>query len=424
MKKFILLLALVASPALAEPVAVVNGEVHSMGAAGVIKGGTVVFDNGVITAVGPGLAPPAGAKVIDAKGAIVTPGLMDSVTFLGLREVSAEDVTNDTTAAKAEFSAAFDVSYGINPDSAVIPVTRMHGVTRAITVPTTSKTLFAGQAAAMSLGEGPSFWVRPGIAMFASLDGSGARLAGGARGAAWVYLRQVMDDVRFFRDNRKAFDRAEARATLLSCLDLEALVPVIEGRMPLVMEAYRESDIRQVIAFAGAQKLRVILLGGAEAWKVAPDLAKAGIPVIADPRDNLPTTFETLGASLDNVPRLAKAGVKVAIATMGGALDQRYRSLRQFAGIAVANGLPYDQALASITRTPAEIWGMSGNYGTLEKGKDADVVIWSGDPLEIASIPTAVFIRGQAQDLTSRQTQLRDRYRDVRNAPPSGYVPR
>lgn len=427
MKRIIALLAVIASPALAEPVAVVNGVVHTMGIAGVIQNGTVVFDGGVITAVGAGLAPPANAKVIDAKGAIVTPGLMDSLTFLGLREVGAEDSTDDTTASKAEFSAAFDVSYGINPDSAVIPVTRMHGITRAITAPVTSKTIFAGKAAAISLGEGASFWVSPGIAMFASLDGGGARIAGGARGASWVYLRQVMDDVRFYRDNRKSFDRAEARATLLPPVDLEALVPVIEGNMPLVMEAYRESDIRQVIAFSRSPehpKLKVILLGGAEAWKVAPELARASIPVIADPRDNLPTSFETLGASLDNVPRLTKAGVKVAIATMGGALDQRYRSLRQFAGIAVANGLPYGEALAAITRIPAEIWGLSGNYGKLERGKDADLVIWSGDPLEFASIPTAVFIRGQAQNLASRQTELRDRYRDVKNAPPTGYVPR
>ncbi|MBX7199440.1 MAG: amidohydrolase family protein [Rhodospirillaceae bacterium] len=429
MKKWTALLVLLSASALltaarAEPVAVINGEIHTMRPAGVIKGGTVIFDNGVITAVGAGLAPPAGAKVIDAKGGIVTPGLMDSLTFLGLREVSAEQTTDDTTAAKAEFSAAFDVSYGINPDSAVIPVTRMHGITRAITAPVTSKTVFAGQAAAISLGEGSSFWVRPGIAMFVSLDGAGARIAGGARGASWVFLREVMNDVQFYRDNRKAFDKAEARATVLPRVDLEALIPVIEGRMPLVMEAYRESDIRQVIAFAGAYKLRVILLGGAEAWKVAPELARAGIPVIADPRDNLPTSFETLGASLDNVPRLQKANVKVAIATMGGALDQRYRSLRQFAGIAVANGLPYDEALAAITRVPAEIWGMSANYGALEKGKDADIVVWSGDPLEFTSMPTAVFIRGQAQDLTSRQTELRDRYRDVKNAPPTGYVPR
>lgn len=423
MKKLLVLLAFAAAPALAEPVAVVNGVVHTMGPAGVIRNGTVVFDNGAITMVGAGLAPPAGAKVIDAKGAIVTPGLMDSLTYLGLREVSAEDSTDDTTASKAAFSAAFDVSYGVNPASAVIPVTRMHGVTRAITAPVTSKTIFAGQAAALSLGEGASFWVRPGVGMFVSLDGSGARLAGGARGAAWVYLREVMDDVRFYRDNRRAFDKAEARATVLPRADLEALVPVIDGRMPLVVEAYRESDIRQVIAFAAGYKLRVILLGGAEAWKAAADLAKAGIPVIADPRDNLPTSFETLGASLDNVPRLRQAGVKVAIATLGGGLDQRYRSLRQFAGIAVANGLPYAEALAAITRVPAEIWGLT-NYGTLERGKDADLVIWSGDPLEFASMPTAVFIRGQAQNLASRQTELRDRYRDVKNAPPTGYVPR
>ena len=413
------LAGLLAQPAAAETVAVINGTLHTMGAAGIIKNGTVIIDGNVITAVGAGLAAPAGARVIDANGADVTPGLMDSYTYLGLREVGGENSTDDTTAAKADFSAAFDVSYGLNPGSIVIPVTRAHGVTRAIAAPVVAKTIFGGQGAAISLGA--SMWVKPRMAMFIGLDNGAAKIAGGSHAAAWVFLRQVMDDVRFYRDNRRGFDKGEARATALPRADLEALLPVLAGTMPLVIEVYRESDIRQVIAFQAEYKIHAILLNASEAWKAAADLARAGIPVIADPRDNLPSRFESIGATLENVPLLVKAGVKVAIATTGDAVDGRYGNLTQFAGIAVANGLPHEAALAAITQVPAEIWGLSDHYGALEKGKDADVVVWSGDPLEIASIPTAMFIRGAAQDLTSRQTKLRDRYRDVKNAPPLGY---
>ncbi|MSO73305.1 MAG: hypothetical protein EXQ84_06820 [Rhodospirillaceae bacterium] len=231
-----------------------------------------------------------------------------------------------------------------------------------------------------------------------------------------MFLRRALDDARFYQANRRDYDRGQARSMVLPRADFEALIPVLERKMPLVLRVFRESDIRQAIALAADYKVRVVLLSASEGWKAADALAKAGIPVIADPLDNLPSRFESLSASLENVPKLMKAGVMVAFATTGDALENRYRAL------AVANGISRDQALAAITKNPAEIWGIADSYGTLEKGKDADVVIWSGDPLELSSIPTALFIRGQAQNLSSRQSKLRDRYKNLKSAePPFGY---
>jgi imidazolonepropionase-like amidohydrolase len=414
---------LIAGPVLAQPVAIINGTIHTVGPAGVIENGTVIMDSGVIIAVGAGLPAPAAATVIDAKGAPVTPGLMNSNTRLGLVEVELEESTNDARTETEKFSAAFDISLGLNPESATIPVTRVRGVTRAVTVPEPGTTLFAGQGAVIGLGTPGRFWVKPKAAMFAALGEGGAELTDGSRAAAWLFLRTALDDAVFFKNNRRAFDRAEARDTIVPMLDLAALQPVIDGVIPLAMEVHRASDIREAIRLAADYRLRVILLGATEAWKVAAELAQSGLPVILDPRDNLPSRFETLNATLENVPKLVQAGVKVAFATGGDKLYHNPRNLTQFAGIAVANGITPEQALVAMTRAPAEIWGIAESYGTLERGKDADVVIRSGDPLEIASIPTHVFIRGEAIDVgDTRPYRLRDRYRDLRNQePPLGY---
>ena len=160
-------------------------------------------------------------------------------------------------------------------------------------------------------------------------------------------------------------------------------------------------------------KSKVILIGAREAWKVAADIAKANIPVIVDPTNNLPTRFETLGSTLENAAKLHAAGVKVAVAVMGDQMPYNIRNLSHYAGLAVANGLPFDVALAAITRTPAEIWGLADKHGTLAQGKAADVVIWDGDPLELTSAPTHVFINGVAQNLETRQDKLRERYKNI-----------
>ncbi|MBL8643880.1 MAG: amidohydrolase family protein, partial [Rhodospirillaceae bacterium] len=390
-KSFAIALALplaFAVPAYAAPTAIINATVHTVSGAK-IPNGTVIFDNGAITAVGAGLAVPSGATVIDAKGGQVTPGLISSFSRLGVMEIELEKSTDDSEADTPLFSAAFDVAPAVNPYSSMIKVTRKRGVTHAVTMPDFGKTIFAGQAAMLSLGERATFSVTPKVAMLMTVSETGKRLAGGSRGAVWTYLRQAFDDARYYERNRGDFDENKARATALTRIDLEALLPVLNGKMPLVVDAQRAADIQAVIKMAADYKLKVILIGAREAWKVAGEIAKAGIPVILDPTNNLPSRFDTQGATLENVAKLHAAGVKIAITVMGGEEAYNVRNMSYYAGIAAGNGVPPDAALAAITKNPAEIWGLA-KLGTLEPGKDADVVIWDGDPLELTSAPTQV----------------------------------
>jgi imidazolonepropionase-like amidohydrolase len=399
-----------AAPAAAAPVAITNATVHTV-AAGVIADGTVVFDGGVITAVGAGLAPPAGATVIDAQGKPVTPGLIASFSRLGLLEVELVKSTDDTEADTPLFSAAFDVAPGINPRAPMLAITRAGGVTRAVTAPEYGKTLFAGQGAIISLGAGPAFSVAPRAAMFMSVSETGKRLMGGARGAVWTFLRQAFADARYYERHSADFDDNRARATVLPRLDLEALLPVLNGKTPLVVDAHRAADIEAALAMAREYKLKMMLLGAREAWLVADKIAAAGVPVIVDPTNNLPSRFDAINASLENAAKLHAAGAKVILAVMGDQVSYNVRNLAYYAGIAAGNGLPRDAALAAVTRVPAEAWGL--NAGTLAPGKIADVVIWDGDPLEATSAPTRVFVAGQEQSLETRQSKLRERYRNI-----------
>jgi imidazolonepropionase-like amidohydrolase len=223
--------------------------------------------------------------------------------------------------------------------------------------------------------------------------------------------------VRFYMRNKQGFDRGDSRDLGLSRADLEALIPVVEGRMPLLVRVDRASDIRQVLKVAREDRLKVIIDGGAEAWMLAGEIASAGVPVIINPLTNLPGNFERRAATLENAARLQAAGVVFAIQGNGG--GHRARETRFNAGNAVANGLSYDAAVKAITVNPARIFGMSDRVGTLEAGKEADVVVWDGDPLEPMTRPVAIFVRGAQQPMTSRQTELRDRYLRPTDYPPA-----
>ena len=396
------------SPAAAtEIVAITGATVHTMGPARTLQGATVLIAGGRIQAVGAGIAVPAGARRIDAAGKVVTPGLLDSLTQLGLVEVNAVEDTEDATNADLQVSAAFDVADGINSRSMLLPVNRVEGITRAVSAPVTGKSLFLGQAAVIHLGGGPQTVVRRSVAQFVALGEGGARLAGGTRGVAVLRLREALRDALDYDANRAAYDRAERRPYSLPRLDLEALLPVARGEQPLVVLVNRASDIEQVLELARRMKLRLILAGAAEGWEVAGEIAAARVPVLLDPLANLPESFEEMGATLENAARLARAGVTLAFLTGD---SHNSRNLRQAAGNAVAYGLPWDTALAAMTVNPARIWGL-GDYGTLEPGKDADVVIWDGDPLEVTAAAERVFIRGREMPRDSRQIRLRDRYR-------------
>ena len=437
------LTAVLAAPALAQTVAITNARILTAGPAGEIANGTIVLQNGKIASLGAGTPVPAGASVVDAKGGTVTPGFVAANTLLGAVEV--RSLGDDLTVNNPDIGAAFDVQYGLDPQSTLIPVARLGGITRAIVMPISaggggtdfhaddgeelytagdgggskSTALFAGQAAVIHLGEGANILVKPKVGMVVPFGEGGATVAGGARGAEIVALKAALRDVRDYMRNKAAYDRAGLRDLALSKADLEALIPVVEGRMPIIASVHKAADIRSVLQFAREERVKVILNGAEEGWMLAGEIAAAGVPVLVNPLSDRPESFQMLGASMENAARLQAAGVILAIEGQGGA--HRVRELRYNAGNAVAYGMPYGAALAAVTINPARIFGVADQVGSLEPGKDADLVIWTGDPFEPLSQPTAVFIRGQSQPMTSRQIELRDRYKTLSGGYPTAY---
>ena len=411
-------LALAAAPAPAETVVITGAAIHTLGPQGTIQNGSIVIEGGKIRAVGPSVPVPAGARRIDGRGKIVTPGFLDSFSRIGLVEVSAVEGTNDAETEDDRITAAFNVADALNPRSSLIPVNRVEGLTRVVVMPNTGESLIAGQAALIHLGGPGDYLVRSPLAMFAVLGEGGAGLAGGSRASALLRLREAFEDTLDFIANRKSFEQGERREYALSRLDLEALSPVVKGELPLVLRVQQASDIQAALRLAREYKLKLILAGVNEGWMVAPEIAAAKVPVLINPLDNLPGSFELLGATFENAARLHKAGVTVAFMSTDA---HNARNLRQAAGNAVAYGLPWDAALAAMTSVPARIWGIADSYGTLEPGKDADVVIWDGDPLELTTYPEAVFIRGVQMPAKTRQTELRDRYKDLSGPMPPAY---
>ena len=432
-------LAISAGAAFAQTIAITNGRILT--GTGEIERGVVIIRDGRIAAVGSDVQVPAGAEVIDARGGVIAPGFVAVDSGLGGVEVSALGDTNDLRQASNSLSAAFDVSWGLDPDSFTLPVARLGGITRAIVVPQHpgssgghvheedtaglgpsglhSPGLFAGQAAAIHLAEGVDILVEPRVAMVAPFGDAGAEVAGGARGAEFTLFREILREVRLYAANRAAYDRGDLRELMLSRADLEALIPVVQGRMPLIVTVHRASDIRNVLRLAGEENLDIILDGAEEGWRVADEIAAAGVPVLLNPLANLPSSFEVRGATMENAARLHAAGVVIAIKGNEGSVH-RAREARYNAGNAVAHGLPYAAAIQALTVNPARIFGLEDRIGGIRVGLEADVVVWTGDPLEPLSQPTAIFIAGRAQPLESRGLELRDRYRTQRAMPP-GY---
>jgi imidazolonepropionase-like amidohydrolase len=404
----------------AETIAITGARVHPVSSPA-FENATVLIVDGRIAAVGADVAVPAGARIVDARGKVVTPGLLDSSTALGAVEIGAYEGTTESRVEDDRVTAAFDVVDGLNPWATNVAVTRVEGITRAVVMPGPGKSLIAGQAALVSLRplatpDPRSMVERAPVAMVAAHGARGAGLAGGARAAALLALREALEDARDFAANRRAFESAERRAYALSRLDLEALAPVVRGELPLAVTVDRASDILAALRFADEQNLELILVGAAEAWMVARELAAARVPVVINPTNNLPD-FESLGATLENAARLEKAGVTVAFASYNA------RDLRHAAGEAVGYGMPWEAALAAVTVVPARIWGIADAYGTLEPGKVADLVVWSGDPFELLTTAEHVFIDGREVPADTRQRQLLERYRRLDEELPPAYRP-
>jgi imidazolonepropionase-like amidohydrolase len=409
---------LCAAPVSAQTHAITNGRVVTNTNSGIIENGTVLVRDGLIVAVGNDVPIPAEATVLDADGGWITPGIFAPLTQLGLIEVALESSTSDVSADLSDYSVALDVSDSFNPAGTHIPSTRLEGVTRAAIYPSTGWNIFGGQGGLINTsGHSDSLFVSESF-VFADLSQSGAGIAGGSRAAAWAYLEAAFNDARAYPGRFSGDHQGDA----LNRYDAAALVPVVRGRIPLVMNLDRAADIRRALRFqADNPPLQLIIQGGAEAWLVADELATANVPVLVDPIRNLPGSFDSIASTLASAARLHSAGVTVAYTTETADGYFNARLLPQHAGNAVTHGVPWDAAFRAITLTPAEIFGVGDQYGALAAGYVGDVVVWDGDPLEVMSGAVAVYIDGTPSEMTSRQTRLRDRYRNITDETPFAY---
>jgi imidazolonepropionase-like amidohydrolase len=377
----------------------------------------------------------------------VTPGIVAGCSRVGLAEDDAVDGSNDISARSSPFSAAIDVAPAINPLDTTIAVNRADGVTRAIVAPGVGRSIFAGQGAVIDTGADMDAVTAPRRFQFVELGQTGADKAGGSRASAHVLFRNALREaaelgryaplssasartpdererpvVRNPNESRiYGPDARRSEDVLLTRFDAAALVPVLQGRQFLLVHAERASDILQVLALKREfPSLKIVIVGASEGWTVADRIAKAGIPVIASAVNDLPASFEQIAATQSNVGRMRAAGVEVSIGMIDDNDTRQLFYERQYAGNLVAlqkipgaTGLSWGEALAAITSKPAQAIGMGGEIGSLAPGRRADLVIWSGDPLEGSSAAEAVFIDGVRQPLDTHQTKLRDRYRDL-----------
>jgi imidazolonepropionase-like amidohydrolase len=407
----------ITTPVTAQTIAITGGKVYPVSGPP-IEGGTVVIVSGKIAAIGTNVTIPPGAQRIDATGKIVTPGFVNSSTQLGVQEVAQVSDTRDMAArGRDNVAAAFTVWDGLNPNSVMLAPARKEGITSFVVIPTGG--LVAGQAALVDVVPGTTtdMIVRAPIAMIAEI-GDPQAAGVNSRGELIVKLRELLDDTRFFQAHRDAFDRAQTRPFAASRLDLQAMIPVIEGKLPLLITVDRASDIDAAMRLAREFNVKLMIGGGAEAWMMADKLAAAHIPVLTGAMNNIPVGFAALGQRQENAALLRKGGVSVAlIGNAGGGDEEAFnvRNLKQEAGNAVAYGMSWDDALRAVTLTPAEIFGVSDRIGSLQPGREGNVVIWSGDPFEFTTRAERVFVRGREYTDKTRQELLMERYKTLPN---------
>lgn len=448
----------VSFPTIAQTIAITGGTVALGDGSEPIPGGTVVIRNGRIAAAGPWVSIPQGAQVIDARGKWVTPGIVAGFSRLGLSEIDLSgDGTTDDAASGGPFGAAIDVAPAVNPNNSTIAINRADGITRAIVAPNTAKSIFAGQGAMIDLGADLEPITRARLFQFVEFGESGAATAGGSRASAFVLFRNALKEASELRRYAPSIssggrgapdaldrpivrnpnesreygpDARRSEDVLLTRFDAAALVPVLQGRQYLLIHVERARDILNVLDLRrDYPALKLVIVGASEGWLVADKIAASGIPVIASAVNDLPSSFEQVAATQSNVGRMRSAGVNVAIGMIDDN-DTRYLfNERQYAGNLVAlarvpgaSGLRWGEALAMITSRPAQVLGLGNEIGSLAPGRRADVVIWSEDPLQVTSNADAVFIDGVQQPMDTRQTKLRERYRDLaRDVLPEAY---
>lgn len=413
--------ALCAAPAFAQDMLIRNATVHTASERGTLQAHDVLVRGGRIAAIGSGLSA-AGVAEVDAGGRPLTPALFGGITGIGIEEVSGEASTRDASLALGENAKditvrpEFDVTLAYNPESILLPVARVEGIgfTLLSAGTVSGGSIIGGQGAVVRLDGSPDP-AGPKV-LFVALGAGASNLSGSSRAGQWMLLDQLVDEARgrLPADSNFALLTPAGRTTLKRYLD---------GGGRVVVEIDRAADIRQLLRWSRAHGVRIAIAGGAEAWKLGRELAAADVPVFIDPLVNLPGNFDRLGATLENAARLHAAGVRVGF-TQSGDASHNARKVRQLAGNAVANGLPWEAGLAGLTRVPAQAFGLGDRLGTIAVGQSADLALWTGDPLDVAHVAEQVWLGGRAIPMRSRQTELRDRYLRAAPAPEAGALPR
>lgn len=412
-KAMVAALGLVSLSTQADDLLIRGATLHTMGEKGVIENADILIRDGVIKSIGRNVRDRTDEMtIIEAEGRPVTPGFFAGISGIGITEVSAVDETVDNALKSlniAPMHPEFEVATAYNPHSSLVPVTRIEGYSFTLLSASVSGSLLGGQGRIVALdGDYDSFQGAP--VLFVDIGGRAASRTGGSRAGQWMLLRQLM---------REAQDGLEAGETgLLTPEGRSVLQDFMDGGR-VIFSVNRASDILRVLAFAEEMGVQAVIAGGAEAWMVAAEIAAAKVPVLLNPFENLPSSFDALGARLDNAALLQAAGIDIAMAGSG---SHNARKLRQMAGNAVANGLPYEAALASLTANPAMIFGVEDAQGRIVADRPANLVLWSGDPLEVTTVAEQVIINGRRIPMRSRQTDLRDRYLPEQPDMPRAYI--
>ncbi len=407
-------LTITATAAQAESIAITNATVYTVAKKGILSQATVLMDDGKITAVYSSDEVPESLNaetIIDAKGRILTPGFIASKNLLGLVEVGAVSATRDASDKKADLT--FDASLAFNPKSTLVAYARKGGITNNLVMPYGGENTFTGQSFAVNLsGELGESVVAKQNAVIVSLGAS-------RKGSRAVALQTLGNELA---DAKKALTKAEKAKAKKTKDSKEAKQPsraqqemyaLLAGDKPLLAYADRATDILALLALKQEYSLDLVLVGASDAVLVSDEIAKAGVVVMTSGIDNLPSSFDSLHNSLNNIAKLTQAGVKVIMSNSGE--SHNINQLRFDAGVAVANGLDKNAALASITANVADTFKL--NTGRIAVGKNADLVLWSNDPFEISTKVDAMWIGGQAMSLKSRQDALRERYTTQSNMP-------
>ncbi len=390
--------------------AIVGARLHRAGEAP-LENSVVVVEGERIVHIedAAGFALASGQKLLDGAGKVLTAGLVDPLTRVGVAEVELEEASrDDALLTKKPFRPAFAVADGYNPASTLIAIARREGLTSVGVTPTGGLVMgqsawadLAGDSAAVALAE-------KSLALHVLFSDTALGDSGLNRASALYRLRELFDDARTYRANEAGFDRGATRELGVGKRDLAVVVRALEGKLATCVHVDRASDILNVLALGKEHGLKLVLASVAEGWKAKDAIKDAGVPCIVYPLDHGPRNFAALGAREDNAAMLHAAGITIALST---GESHNARKLRQVAGNAVRAGLPWPAALEAITDAPAKIFGLGERYGAPKVGRLANLALWSGDPLELSSRVDALLIRGRETSLRSRQTLLFERHK-------------